>query len=231
MKKQVTHALAATAVAALLLSGCGTSLNRAVPTGATAGAIGASATKTLEDGFKQIHMAIFTKLDRSGDGQIDEYEAAPDFSLRDFEKADTSGNHKVSKREFMDYAIGDGLFGFMRQDKTKFMRQAREALAGAFKKMDKDRDNLLAKEEMKNDVLKKMGINLTIDGLHAKAVITEFDADLFEAADRTKDGKLGQAEFEDWAILNFLHLINPAYNPNPAPAPVPSEAPATPAAL
>jgi hypothetical protein len=47
------------------------------------------------------------------------------------------------------------------------------------------------------------------------------DSDLFAAADHTKDGKLGQAEFEDFCMSTFVKGINPNYKPggNTPPAP------------
>ena len=221
MKKHLTHSLAATAVAAMLLSGCGTSgFSPAMPA-AQSGSLAAKSTKALEDGYKHIHMAVFSKLDTNKDLRIDEYEAAPDLALRDFQRADKNRDGKLTRKEFMDYAAGGSLFGFMRQDKTKFMRQAREALIKAFRKLDKNKDFLMDRDEMSNEALKKVGLNLTIDGLRVRAVITEFDYDLFERSDRTKDGYLGQAEFEDWAILNFVYQINSDYRiGGDEPAPV-----------
>lgn len=212
MKKHLTHSLAATAVAAMLLSGCGTSgFSPAMPA-AQQGSLAARSTQGLEDGYKHIHMAIFSKLDMNKDLRIDEYEAAPDLALKDFQRADNNRDGKLTRKEFMDYAAGDSFFGFMRQDKKKFMRQAREALIRAFRKLDEDKDFLLDSDDLTNEALKKVGLNLTIDGLRVKVVISEFDYDLFTEADRTKDGNLGQAEFEDWAMANFIQQINPDYN-------------------
>lgn len=223
---RLSQALMATLTTAVLLTGCGTVGAPTLPMAPQAGSVDALATTTLLNSFKHIHMAAFTKMDVNKDNQIDEYEAGGGMDLKAFTAADKSKNHKLSKKEFMDFAMGGALFGFMKQDKNAYMKQARAALADAFTKLDRDKDRLLEKSEMSNKTLAKVGVRLTIDALHVRVVLNEFDADAFTSADKTGDGKLGQAEFEDYCTTGFITGINPSYDPNPAPAPAPQPDPA-----
>ena len=220
------RALVVTAAAAMLLAGCGSKGFSAALPAAPQSTFNAAATRTLLDSYRHIHLALFAKMDANSDSNIDEYEAGPDLDLRDFAKADKNKNGKLTKKEFMDYATDGGVFGFMRQNKNDFMNQARTALMKSFARLDKDKNLLLEREEMSNDALKKLGVNLSIDGLRVRAVISEFDSDVFEASDKTKDGNLSQAEWEDYCMNAVLGQINPNYTPGGAPAPAPSEEPA-----
>lgn len=222
------RALVVTAAVAMLLAGCGKGYSPALPASAQPG-INASATRTLLDGYRHIHLAVFSKMDSNADQHIDEYEAGPDLDLKDFAKADTSKNGKISKREFMAYATEGKFFGFMRQDKNDFMKQARSALLKAFAKLDKNKNLLVEKDEMTTEALKKLGVNLTIDGLRLRAEVNEFDSDLFDGADKTKDGNLSQAEWEDYCMSAFVGQINPNYTPGGAPPAPPAPTPDEPA--
>lgn len=223
MSKRIVAAIAFAAI----LTGCGKSPVSGAMIGAPAqsAAVEAQATRTLLTGFKHIHMAIFTKLDVNGDKAIDEYEAGKNIDLSDFAKADKNRNGKLTQAEFMNYATAGDLFGFIRQNKTGFMKDTRDVLWRAFQRLDVDKDRALSQKELSQKALSKVGINLRIDGLHARVGIAELDDDVFEFSDKTKDGVLGQAEFEDYCVTAFVKGLNPAYNmggnPEPAPDPAP----------
>lgn len=227
--------LLATAVASLMLAGCGkTGPANVAAVQAANGAAEAQATTTLLKGFRDIHYAVFTKLDANGDGRLDEYEASVAINLNDFQKADHNKDHVISKKEFMNYATDGGLFGFVHQSRTDFLNQARKALANAFNKLDKNGDRLLQQSELSEAALKKVNVNLRIDALHVYVQIQELDDASFDSADHTGDGALSQAEWEDYCVDHFIKLINPKYQPGgtggggdnpppPAPADDPSQ--------
>lgn len=218
--------LIATAAIAVLLAGCGKSATAPALPGIPAlpPAVEAQATRTLLTSFKHIHLALFTKLDANTDNQIDEYEAGASMDLKDFGRADKNGNGKLTKTEFMNFATGGALFGFMRQDKAGFMKQTRDVLWRAFQRLDGDKNRMLKPQELGEKALQKVGINLRIDGLHAKVAIAELDDAIFEASDKTADGSLTQAEFEDYCMTAFIKGLNPAYQPGGQPAPQPDPA-------
>ena len=218
--------LIATAALAALLAGCGKGAATAVMPGQPTlpAAVEANATRTLLTSFKHIHLAVFAKLDANTDNNVDEYEAGAAMDLKDFARADKNRNGKLTKSEFMNYATDGSVFGFMRQDKAKFMTQTRDVLWRAFQRLDGDKNRLLSQKELGEKALSKVGINLRIDGLHAKVAITEVDDAVFEASDKTADGSLSQAEFEDYCMTAFIKGLNPAYNPGGAPAPQPDPA-------
>lgn len=218
--------LIATAALAALLAGCGKGVApTAMPGSPTLpAAIEANATRTLLTSFKHIHLAVFTKLDANTDNQVDEYEAGAAMDLKDFARADKNRNGKLTKSEFMNYATEGSVFGFMRQDKAGFMKQTREVLWRAFQRLDADKNRLLSEKELGEKALGKVGVNLRIDGLHAKVAIAELDDAVFASSDKTGDGSLSQAEFEDYCMSAFIKGLNPAYNPGGAPAPQPDPA-------
>lgn len=224
MSKRLLTALACAAI----LTGCGKSPVAPVMTGAPAlpPAVEAQATRTLLTGFKHIHMAVFTKIDANGDKSIDEYEAGKNINLSDFSKADKNRNGKLTQAEFMNYATAGDLFAFIRQNKVNFMKDTRDVLWRALQRLDTDKDRALSPKELSQKALSKVGINLRIDGLHTRVAVAELDEDVFEFADKTKDGLLGQAEFEDYCISSFIKSINPKYNPGGSPEPAPDPAPA-----
>ncbi|MEB3329449.1 MAG: hypothetical protein VKQ33_09485 [Candidatus Sericytochromatia bacterium] len=221
-------ALVATAV---VLSGCGLSPSRPLLSQGVVGAgAQALATKTLLDGFKHLHRAAFTRLDSNGDGRIDEYEAGTAMDLRDFSRADKNRNGKLSKTEFMNFATGGAVFGFLRQDRVSFMKATRDVLWRGFQRLDANRDKQLKPSELSDKALAKVGINLRIDGLRLRVGLMELDDAIFESSDKTGDGALTQAEFEDYCMHAFVKGINPDYQfgPAPAPAPVPPAEPGLP---
>jgi hypothetical protein len=81
--------------------------------------------------------------------------------------------------------------------------------------------------ELSDKALAKVGIHLRVDGLRLRALLNELDDNLFETADKTGDGQLSQAEFEDYCINAFIKGINPNYTYGTTPPP-PAE-PADPA--
>lgn len=208
---------------AALVAGCGRGLNVPVA-GLTAAAAAqeALATRTLLTGYKHLFMAVYMKLDANSDKFLDEYEASQHIDLKDFQKADRNKNGRLTRKEFMDYAAGAKLFGFMKQDKSDFMKQARAAMAKAFATYDANKDRLLDPKEMSERTLTKHPVFLKIAALHVDVRVVEVDDAVFEAADKTKDGKLSAAEFEDFCVGSFVKGINPNYQMTPTPPPAPA---------
>jgi hypothetical protein len=227
MSKRIIAALAF----AVILSGCGKSPVTSSRAGAPAlsAAVEAQATRTLLTGFKHIHMAVFTKIDVNADKSIDEYEAGKSIDLNDFTKADKNRNGKLTQAEFMNYATAGELFAFIHQNKKTFMKETRDVLWRAFLRLDADKDRALSTKELSQKALAKIGISLRIDGLRTNVGIKEIDEEVFAYSDKTKDGVLGQAEFEDYCITSFVKSINPKYNIGGNPEPAPDPAPADPA--
>ncbi|MGE5708168.1 MAG: EF-hand domain-containing protein [Bacteroidota bacterium] len=229
MKKMISG-LCAFSMAAIALSGCGVSLNTASP--ALSGSVtelSASATTVIKKSFKEIHKAIFAKIDGNADKQIDEYEAGQYIRLQDFAKMDKNKDGKISYKIFMDYATDFGFFGGQ-DNADRYLKRMRSDLQSAFKMLDRDRSWLLEEKELSKTAIKKLGLGFAYDNLHIKLSIKEFSADEIKAADKTGDGNLSQAEFEDLYIEKVKALISPS-NPNPPdPAPVdPAPAPVEPA--
>ncbi|MEB3197184.1 MAG: hypothetical protein VKP62_08270 [Candidatus Sericytochromatia bacterium] len=216
--------LFALAALVLTLAACGaTPLKAPLSPQSLAGTFEAEATKTLLAGFKHIHMAAYARIDANANGEIDEYEAGSSIDLKDFTRADRNRNGRLSKREFMDYATGGSVFGFLRQDRVAFMKQTRDVLWRAFQRLDGDRDRQLKPAELNEKALQKVGIHLRIDGLRLRVALNELDDATFEASDKTGGGTLSQAEFEDYCITSFVKAINPNYQMGPIPAPAPAE--------
>lgn len=215
---------------AALVAGCGR--GGQLPVGAALApnaAAEALATRSLLTGYKHLFMAVFTKLDANTDKFLDEYEASQHIDLRDFQKADRNKNGRLTRKEFMDYAAGGKLFGFMKQDKSSFMKAARAAMLKAFNSYDTNKDRLLDMKELSEKAMTKNPVFLTIDALHVKVKILEVMDPAFEAADKTTDSKLSIAEFEDFCMNSFVKLINPNYSMSPTPpAAPPNEDPAAP---
>jgi hypothetical protein len=116
----------------------------------------------------------------------------------------------------------------MRQDRVTFMKATREVLWRGFQRLDGNRDKQLKPAELSDKALARVGINLRVDGLRLRVVLTDLDDAIFEGSDKTKDGTLNQAEFEDYCMNAFVKGINPNYQVGPAPAPNPAP-PAEPA--
>ncbi|MEB3188365.1 MAG: EF-hand domain-containing protein [bacterium] len=202
----------------------------------------AAATRTLRDGFRNIHMAIFTKIDGNGDGYIDEYEAGPFFSLtREFPNADKTksgkrGNGKISKAEFMRYATAGGLLSG-KDTPSAFTDRMRAFIAQAFTRLDRPEggkwfgkgDGYLSTEEISDAVIAKLGLGFAYDKIHVRVVLPGFSPDDISASDKTGDGKLSQGEFEDLYMISVAKGINPNFSPDPNPAPPAPPAPVDPA--
>ncbi len=239
--------LLATTLAATMLAGCGVG-GTSVGLQGTQQAAGfdAAASKTLRQGFKDVHTAIFSLIDSNGDNYIDEYEAGPHFNLtRDFPKADKGkngkGNGKISKSEFLKYATSGG-FLMGSDNPTKFLDRMRGFLATAFNRLDQKEggyfskgDGYLTSKELSNKALKSLGLGFAYEKLHVQVRINEVEDADYAAADITGDGKLSQGEWEDL----YMKLVVRAINPNtgggmppsdPTPAPADPVVPADPAA-
>ena len=232
---RTASALIAGAVIASALTGCGAA--GTMPTAAsqvTGGNVEAMEATVLKKAFDRIHRAVFTKLDVDGNKKIDEYEAGPQLSLKDFGKADKNRNHNLTYSEFKNYAVTN-LFLY-RDTPQSFLTRFRGDLAKVFSRLDSNRDGLLVKSEVSNADLKKLRLTFEYPRLNIKVSITKV-GDAFAAADRTGDGKLGQAEWED-CYIEFVVLAlggdasAPApVDPNPAPpAEDPNAPPADPGA-
>jgi hypothetical protein len=224
--------IAATA-ALTMVAGCGLSTGAGITPSSQEVGFDAAATKTLKQGFKDIHMAIFTKIDTNGDGYIDEYEAGPYFNLQtEFPAAtkNSKGHHssRISKAEFMRYATAGGFLSG-RDTPNGFMERMRSFLAKAFDRLDQHHDRLLTPDELSDKALAKLGLGFAYPKIHIQVAIQTFDPGDITAADKTGDGKLSQAEFEDLYIDTVVKLINPNYVPGPnKPTPAPSANPPAP---
>jgi hypothetical protein len=222
-------ALIAAAVIASALTGCGA--NGAMPTAANnlaAGNVEAKEATVLKKAFDRIHRAVFTKLDADSNKKIDEYEAGPQLSLKDFGKADKNKNHNLTYSEFKGYAVTN-LFLF-KDTPNSFLTRFRGDLGKVFSRLDSNRNGLLEKSEVSNADLKKLRLTFEYPRLNIKVAINKA-GDAFAAADRTGDGKLGQAEWEDCYIeLVVLALGGDASAPAPVDPAPPAEEPVAPPA-
>jgi hypothetical protein len=209
----------------------------------------ANHTKTLREAFDKIHTAIFGAIDVNKDGNIDEYEASPTLTMREFFRANRNrrGEHEyfLDKGEFMNYATSN-LFWF--DDNAENLKARwRSQLNGVFKRLDNSpRNNMLTPNEVSDAALRKIRLSFEYPRLHLKFMIEKADGDAFAKADKNPDGQLGWAEFEDLYVDIVLTALegtniappapvdpnNPPQGPGgggePAPAPAPVE-PAPPA--
>lgn len=207
MRRLVLGALAGALV--MGLSACGQSRVVLPATLQASSAQEALATATLKDGFKRVYSAAFARHDANGDGAIDEYEAGPFFQLNVFAKADGNKDGKLGPAEFLDHATRSGLFGLFKQDADDFFKSTRRSLGKAFKALDLNKDNLLEAKELTDAAVVRAKVGVTLPGLKVTVVLKEISEEAFASADHTKDGKLGQAEFEDAAIEGWVALLNP----------------------
>ncbi|MBO9542619.1 hypothetical protein J7643_18685 [bacterium] len=245
--------LLAVSAAITMLAGCGMTPGASGLSTTEAVGFDALASKTLKEGFKQVHESIFSKIDTNGDKYIDEYEAGPYFNLiKEFPKADKTksgktGNGKISRTEFMRYATAGG-FLTGKDTPVAFLNRMRSFLATAFNRLDQREpgsglfgkgDGYLTTEELGDKALAKLGLGFAYDKIHVRVSIPTFDPGDISAADKTGDGKLSQAEFEDLYMTTVVKAINPNYVPggnapapapaDPAPAPAPAADPNAPA--
>ena len=203
-----------------ILAGCG-----AQPTATglarTNAAVEAEATKTLTKAFKRIHQGVFANLDKDGNKAIDEYEAGPNLSMGDFKKADRNGNHKLTYTEFYNYAR-TSLF-FFKETPEQFASRFRKDLGTVFAKLDTNKDRVLVKNELSTRDMQKLRLTFEYPRLNIRVKIAKVSPEVFGAADKTGDAKLGQAEFEDL----YIEMVVEALGGTPGggePAP-PADAP------
>lgn len=201
MTKTFTNHAAAALVAGTMivsvLAGCGT---QGMPTGVAnvngGQAYEAEATSTLMKGLARVHSAIFAKLDKDGNKFIDEYEAGPNITMADFKKADKGRNNKLTYTEFKNYAITN-LF-FFKDSPKAFSDRFRKDLKKVFDRLDNaKRDGVLVKNETSLRDMQKLGLTFEYPRLNITVKVNKINKEIFTAADKTGDGVLGQAEFED----------------------------------
>ncbi len=233
--------LLAATLAATMLAGCGVGGNTVGMQSTQAVGFDAAASATLRKGFKEVHTAIFTKIDSNGDNFIDEYEAGPFFSLtREFPKADKGkngkGNGKISRTEFMKYATAGG-FLVGADNPNRFLDRMRNFLATAFNRLDQKEggffgagDRYLTEKELSSKALRTLGLGFAYEKLHIRVRIDEVPSEDFTAADVTGDGKLSQGEWEDLYMKLVVRAINPNAGGSPAPTPPADPVPADPTA-
>lgn len=228
-------------VAALMLAtlaGCGTNGNLAAST-ATARVEAGSVTESasgLKAAFTRIHKAMFNAMDTNHDGWLDEYEVGKHMSMKDFKAADKSQGWgsagRLSRTEFVDWATHT--FLWFHDDAASFANRFRQDLGKVFNRLDENNDGLLAKNEVSNRDVAKLRLSFDYDKLNVHVAIKKIPADNFAKADKTGDGNLSQAEFEDLYLETVIAALGgdaPAPNPAPpAPQPAPSEAPPAPPA-
>lgn len=208
LRRSATALIAGTLLASTL-AGCGAKVV-GLPTAAmAAGAVPmfsdgveTEATSTLMQGFNNIHKAIFAKLDKDKNNRIDEYEAGPNLSLADFQKADVNKDGALTYAEFKKYAITN-LF-FFHDSPASFTSRFRSQLGDVFKRLDTDHNGVLVKNETSLRDLKKLKLTFEYPRLNIKVSINKIDANTFKNADKTGDGVLSQAEFEDLYINMVL---------------------------
>lgn len=234
---QVTRTLAATALLAVALStaACGKGSVVMAPGALSNEAVEAQATATLTKLLTRTHQALFAMIDKDSNKAIDEYEAGPKLSLSDFQRADKNKNGKLTYSEFSNY--GTQYLFFFNTTKKQVADRFRKSLAEAFHRLDTNRDGVLtktndARSELSLNDLRKLGLSFEYPRLHVSVKLTKFSPEMVQAADKTGDGVLGQAEFEDLYVEAVFAQLggNPAEPPAPpAPAPggdTPAPAPA-----
>lgn len=170
----------------------------------------AASTTALKKGFTKLHKAIFAKIDTSADRYIDEYEAGPYISLKDFAKMDKNHDGKISYNYFMDYATANTFLGitFSQDNAAKFMKRVRGDLGWFFPRLDGDRDGLLQTAELAPAKIAATGIGFTYDNLNINFKLKEFTAEDITAADMTKDSAISPAEFEDLYLNKVISTIS-----------------------
>lgn len=204
-------ALLAGAAMTISLTGCGAMGTLPGTANAASTQLQASEATTLKGALERIHAGVFARLDVDANKAIDEYEAGPNLTMKDFQKADKNGNHKLTYAEFKKYAVTN-LF-FFKDSPDSFTKRFRSDLGRVFDKLDTNNDRLLVKNEVSNTDLRKLGLTFEYPRLGITVKVQKCDQAMFDAADRTHDGRLGQAEFEDL----YLEAVFAALAPNAAP--------------
>lgn len=197
-------------VAIALVAGCGASPagNQTLAHPSTSLLLESRSTQGLLAAFDRIHKAIFDRIDTNKDGSLDEYEAGNTMSLRDFEKADLNLTGKIEYREFVLFATDNGwkgwIPGFGKNDTAeKFASRFRRYLADRFDRLDLNGDGFLKNYELSNRDLQRTMLGLEYPEVNVKVRISAVSDDEFKAGDKTGDGKLSPAEFEDL----FMELV------------------------
>lgn len=200
-----------------LIAGCGVAPagNQTVAPQATSAVLEAKSTQGLLAAFDRIHKAIFDRMDSNKDGSLDEYEAGNSMSLRDFEKADLNLTGKVEYREFIRFATDNGwkgwIPGFGKSDTAeKFASRFRGYLADRFDRLDINNDGFVKNYELSNKDLQRTMLGLDYPEVNAKVRISAISDDEFKAGDKTADGKLSPAEFEDLFMDLVVKGLTPA---------------------
>ncbi len=206
-------------VAIALVAGCGVAPggNQALAPQATSAVLEARSTQGLLGAFDRVHKAIFDRMDSNKDGTLDEYEAGNSMSLNDFEKADLNLTGKVEYREFIRFATDNGwkgwIPGFGKNDTAqKFAGRFRHYLADRFDRLDINNDGFVKNYELSNKDLQRLQVGLEYPEVNVKVRINAISDDEFKAGDKTADGKLSPAEFEDL----FMDLVVKGLTPAPA---------------
>lgn len=219
---RTSAALVAGTMMVAILAGCGTSINTPATVRTAADAQAMEAT-VLKKALERIHQAVYTRLDVDGNKSIDEYEAGPNLTLKDFKNADKNGNHKLTYAEFKKYAVTE-LF-FFKDTPDSFLKRFRQDLGSVFRRLDSNKDGMLVKNEVSNADLAKLRLTFEYPRLNITVKVQKCTPEMFAAADRTADTRLGEAEFEDL----YIEAVVGALGGGSAPAPAPSEEPAPPA--
>ena len=213
--KTLTQVTAAALLAATLAA-CGTTgAQSPAAVRVDAGSVTQS-TSGLKKAFTRIHKAIFTAMDADKNGWLDEYEAGKHMTLKDFQKADTATGWgsagRLSRTEFVNWATKT--FLWFHDTPDSFANRFRQDLSKVFKRLDENRDGLLVKNEISIRDLSKLKLTFEYDKLRISQPIKKLPADAFAAADKTGDGKLSQAEFEDM----YLEMVIASLGGEGAPA-------------
>lgn len=230
----MNHITRVTASALLLavLAGCGTTGAATAPSVARvdAGAVTESTTG-LKKAFTRIHKAVFTAMDADKNGWLDEYEAGKHMTLKDFAKADKAQGwgsaERLSRTEFVNWATQT--FLWFHDTPDSFANRFRQDLGKVFKRLDTNRDGLLVKDETSLRDMAKLKLTFEYDKLKINQPIKKVPVEAFSGADKTGDGKLSQAEFEDMYLEMVVASLGGEGGAAPAPAPAPAE-PVTPPA-
>lgn len=227
--KAFSH-LAASALILATLAGCGTQGALTAAPQATE-TFKIESTSGLKGAFTRIHKAIFTHMDADKNGWLDEVEVGGRMTLKEFEKADKSQGWqsagRLSRTEFVNWSTST--FLWFKDDAKSFTARFRKDLGTVFNRLDEDDDRLLEKNELSLRDLAKLKLNFSYDKLRVSVPIKKVPVDRFAGSDKTGDGKLSQAEFEDMYLEMVIEALGGDGSAQPAPAPAPSEQPAPPA--
>lgn len=201
---QYIHRLVSVALGLAIagLTGCGQLPGTSVRSAGST-QVAASSTQALKAGFTRVHQAIFAKLDANHDGSIDEYEAGPTIPLNIFTKLDRNNDGMITQAQFIQFATAGGFFTGSDTEDRFFVRM-RDYLGTAFTKFDQPAsgmfsrgDGFLTREELSDKAVAKVGLGFRYPTLNITTSLVTVTDELYAASDKTSDGKLSQAEFED----------------------------------